>query len=275
MRSYESRAWHMPCRPALGWALIGRRVTLSFVGMHRTASLTLFAHVVNRPDMELDMAALLIGEWERPDIDIAHYTGILDEWASAAAKQVGSGPLGVIHALNGLLFEELGFHPNQDDYYDPRNSFLADVLDRRTGIPITLSIVYMEVARRMGVTVRGVSFPGHFLVRYEAGSEWFILDPFRKGILLGQDALTELLRRSVGEGAELAPELLEPATRARILIRVLSNLAGIYARQGDVLRSIEVLERMLIIEPTSHRLRRALEELQSQALALDGLDGLD
>src|SRR2546430_2404900 len=133
------------------------------------ADLALFAHMLARTDDEIDLAqaALLLAEPEYPGLDIPHYIGVLDRLRAEAARALGGVALGVLAArrLLGLLYEELGFRGNDKDYYDPRNSFLNEVLERRTGIPISLAVVVTEVARRAGVEAQGISFPGHFLVR--------------------------------------------------------------------------------------------------------------
>ncbi|MCG8417396.1 MAG: transglutaminase-like domain-containing protein [Proteobacteria bacterium] len=234
--------------------------------MSGTASQTLFAHIVNRPDdeVELDVAALLIGEWEYERLDVARYLGMLDHIASAAERRVEEArPFDAIRAINRTLFEVQGFRGNLEDYYDPRNSFLCEVLDRRTGIPITLSVLYIEVARRMGVSIRGVSFPGHFLVRYDVGEDSaLIIDPFRSGEIRDAESLQKLLQRASGDDAELTPALLAPVSKKDILVRMLTNLVRIYSRNGDVERSIEALQRVLILEPHNERVEFELDRLR-------------
>jgi regulator of sirC expression with transglutaminase-like and TPR domain len=237
--------------------------------MH-TAGLTLFAHVADRPDenIELDVAALLIAEWEYEDLDISRYLALLDDFAERVQRarerrQEQSFP--EIRALNRTLFHELGFRGNEDDYYDPRNSFLHQVIERRTGIPITLSVVYMEVARRAGVHVDGVSFPGHFLVRHDRGDSAVIIDPFRMGMSLDAAELDALLKRTRGRDAELTVEALAPASKRDILLRMLTNLAHIYRERGDVLRMLEILSRMHVLDRENQGLERELHRLRQRA----------
>ena len=150
--------------------------------MSARLNLTLFAHLCARPETELDLveAALLIAETEHPGLDIARYVRAIDELglgARAAVERAGAGPEARLERAVRYIYEEAGFHGNQDDYYDPRNSFLNDVIDRRTGIPISLAVVLTEVCRRAGVEARGVSFPGHFLVRSPGPSgsaSWYV-----------------------------------------------------------------------------------------------------
>lgn len=241
----------------------------------RTASQTLFAHVVGGPDetMELDVAALLLGDWERERTDIAHYTGLLDRWAQLVVERMVAhqgdqsdpdDPGNQISALNHVLFTELGFRGNETDYYDRRNNFLADVIDRRTGMPIALSVVYVEVARRIGVTVHGVGFPGHFLVRHDGGESVHIIDPFRQGKTVTRDELKEILRMAVGDRVQLTDALLQPTGHRQILSRMLMNLIGTYGREGDVAGCIEALERMRILEPDKPGLGDELDRLYRQ-----------
>ena len=218
--------------------------------MLRTASQTLFAHVVAGPsaDIELDVAALLLGDWERDRTDVAHYTRLLDEWA-ARARELGDDERGPIAALNHLLFHELGFRGNETDYYDRRNNFLADVIERRTGMPIALSVIYVEVARRMPLEVHGVGFPGHFLVRHDDGDGPHIIDPFRKGQKLEWQELERLLHLAVDRRVPLTWSLLQPTDKRQILVRMLLNLVSTYSREGDVHGCIEALERIRILDP--------------------------
>jgi regulator of sirC expression with transglutaminase-like and TPR domain len=211
-----------------------------------TADLALFAHVVSRPEDELDLAqaALLIAEPEYPGLDLPHYLDRLDRLAAAARERIASGQPDLT-SIARFLHEELGFHGNAEDYYDPRNSYLNEVLDRRTGIPITLALVLLEVARRAGVTASGVSFPGHFLVR----SGDTILDPF-DGRPLDLEGLRELQARVTGQVGDPDPELLQPATKRQILSRMLNNLRGIWQSRGDTRRVREVVERLEVLQPT-------------------------
>ena len=230
-----------------------------------SADQIMFAHVVDRSDdnIELDVAALLIGETETQNLDIGHYLSLLDEFAGIAKRGVekASGEsFASIRALNRALFGELGFRGNEDNYYDPRNSFLHDVIDRRIGVPISLSVVYMEVARRIGVHVDGICFPGHFLVRHDQGDTCLILDPFHMGLILDPEQLRERLRRAVGWNATLSPDMFEPAGKRQILTRMLGNLVDIYQRQGDLHRSIAMLERMRILDPNDSVAERELEK---------------
>lgn len=215
-------------------------------------SLTLFSHVAGRPDADLDLAeaSLLIAEPEYPGLDVARYIGILDELGRAAsviAKQTSDRP--AIERVLRFLYEDSRFHGNADEYYDPRNSFLNEVLDRRTGIPISLAVVILEVCKRAGVEAQGVSFPGHFLVRSPAPNGLFIADPF-EGRLLTQADLRGFLARTPGGPRDPDARMLEAATTRQILVRMLQNLRGIYSSRSDRVRERDILERLYILSPT-------------------------
>jgi regulator of sirC expression with transglutaminase-like and TPR domain len=212
----------------------------------------MFAHVAGRPDVEIDLAeaSLLIAEAEYPGLDIRRYIGMLDELgraADAAVKRGSERP--PIERVLRFLYEEAKFRGNADDYYDPKNSFLNDVLERRTGIPISLALVITEVCKRAGVEAQGISFPGHFLVRSPAPNGLFIADPF-EGRLLTQADLRALLARTPGGPRDPDARMLEPATPKQILIRMLNNLRGIYSTRGDSAKERDILERLFILSPT-------------------------
>jgi regulator of sirC expression with transglutaminase-like and TPR domain len=228
--------------------------------MRSRINLTLFAHVVARPDAELDLAeaALLIAEGEYPALDVARYLGVLDDLGRRAAERAqATAPEARIEQIVRWLYGEAGFRGNDGDYYDPRNSFLNDVLDRKTGIPITLALVLTEVCRRAGIEARGVSFPGHFLVRSEVSRGTIIIDPFH-GRLLGREEVRALHARG-GADESGGPDrdqrdpparLLEPATKPQILLRMLNNLRGIYESRSDAAKLRGVLERMHVLAPS-------------------------
>ena len=169
--------------------------------------------------------------------------------------------------LNRVLFEEEGLRGNRDDYYDPRNSFLNDVLDRKLGIPITLSVVYMEVARRIGFPVAGTGMPGHFLLKhYDVLSGEIIIDAFNRGLVLTLgDCHTRLKEIYRGE-LEFKPEFLHPVTHREILTRMLNNLRQIYFTQRDFRKGLLVLDLLLAIPP------RSAEMLRERALVRLNLD---
>ena len=220
-----------------------------------------FAEAVGREDARIELAhtCLMIAQDAYPALDVQRYLGDLERMAlhlRARMPQSGGAEEGIM-ALNEFLFEELGYRGNTDDYYDPRNSYLNDVMDRKTGIPITLSILYMELGRRVGLPLEGVSFPGHFLVRVRVRAGALVLDPFAGGLPQSEAELRERLKRVIPEGvasdvpvAELPlDQFLEPASKRQILARVLRNLKAIYRETDKPERMLEVLNRMLVLMP--------------------------
>ena len=224
-------------------------------------SLERFAREVRREDRDIDLAqaCLLIAQDPYPALDVARY---MDEIERMALRLRADMPESMdleerIVALNEFLYGELGYRGNTREYYDPRNSYLNDVLDRRIGIPITLSVLYMELGRRVGLTVDGISFPGHFLVRVQLRGGLIVLDPFSGGVPQSEADLRARLKRVIPEGvAEDVPvaelpldQFLEPASKRQILMRLLRNLKDIYRKTDKPERQLEVLNRMLAVTP--------------------------
>ena len=210
-----------------------------------------FAELVGAGDDAFDLgeAALLIAAEAYPGLDIGRYVNALDRLAAEAEPIVGSvgAQIERVRKLVEFLSVERRFRGNQDDYYDRRNSFLNEVLERRTGIPITLAVVYVEVARRLGLVVRGVSFPGHFLVKHPGASD-LIIDPFFGQILSVRDC-AQRLRAVLGEHAELEPGHLRIATPKEMLVRILRNLKQIYLQARELEPALACSERILLVEP--------------------------
>jgi regulator of sirC expression with transglutaminase-like and TPR domain len=212
---------------------------------------TLFSHLVARPEAELDLmrAVLLIAEPEYPALDVAAYVEELDRLGALAAQRIASSPgRPALASVIRYLYEELGFRGNTEDYYDPRNSFLNEVIDRRTGIPISLALVLTEICQRVGIEARGVSFPGHFMVRVDIDGDAVFIDPF-DGRLLDRRQIAELHQRATGEEGPIDPRVLAPASKRQVLARILNNLRNIYERAGDRERLLGVLARMQVLRP--------------------------
>jgi len=223
--------------------------------------LQMFEKILSEKEERIDLAraCLMIAEDAYPGLDVERYIGDIERLAirlRARIPQSGGAEERVV-ALNQFLYDDLGYWGNTEDYYDPRNSYLNEVLDRRTGIPITLGIVYMELGRRLGLPLEGVSFPGHFLVRLRLRGGALVLDPFTGGAPQAEDELRRRLERVIPDrargGVPLAElpldEFLEPASNRQILSRVLRNLKGIYREAGKPERVLEVLNRMLVVSP--------------------------
>lgn len=204
-------------------------------------------------DISLTEAALLVASHRYPDIDLPHYFEVIEEFGSVLAARVDSdsGPADRVVALNRYLFDELGFKPNVEDYYDPRNSCLNQVLDRRTGIPITLSLVYIAVGAHVGLTFHGVCYPGHFLVKCALNDGMIILDPFSKGQSLGISDLQNRLRETRGGEVSRAiiAGLLTTASKRAILLRMLRNLKAIYLGSNDLDSAIAIMNWIVAADP--------------------------
>jgi regulator of sirC expression with transglutaminase-like and TPR domain len=216
---------------------------------------------LNASGAELGPAALTIARIEYPALDIQRYLDRLDEMGARASQRLEGATLSssdTIATLNEYLYEEEGFGGNRDQYDDPRNSFLNEVLDRRTGIPITLAVVYLEVARRAGLSITGVNFPGHFLLRAPGGlaGDDLIIDPFHGGALLSEFDCRQLLRNHVGDEAAFDRSLLAPATRHDIVVRMLVNLKRLYVRMRSFPQARFVSTLLLTADPSAvHELR--------------------
>ena len=227
------------------------------------AGLERLAEMLSREDgrIELASACLQIAEDAYPGLDVDGYVGEIERFAKRLRARLAPDAAAEdrVIALNEFLFDDLGFSGNVDDYYDPRNSYLNEVLDRRTGIPITLAVLYMEIGRRIDLPLEGVSFPGHFLVRLPLRRGTLVLDPFSGGVPQSEAELRERLKRVIPRDAaggvpvaELPlDQFLEPASNRQILARVLRNLKGVYREKDDPERLLEVLNRMIIVAPDS------------------------
>lgn len=212
-----------------------------------------FARLMEREDEMIDLAeaALLIARTEYPQLDAAAQLEHLNRLAAQVRVDPAYSASSNIQALNHLLFERENFSGNEEEYDDPRNSYLNDVLERKKGIPITLSLVYVEVARRRGLPVVGVGFPGHFLVKYLTESGDIFIDPYNRGTILSRQHCVERLRTYFGQGAELKPEYLAASTHKQILARMLNNLKGLYSRRQNFLKVLTMIELALSIDPAS------------------------
>ena len=230
-----------------------------------------FAALLCREDFCLAEACLLIAQDAYPDLDIAQYLARIDGLAAKLKSRLSGDafPAQKVAVLNRYLFDELGFCGNADEYYDPRNSYLNQVLERRTGVPITLSILYMEIGQRLGLRLQGVSFPGHFLVKLRVTGGQLVIDPF-----CGSEAqsesdlrarLAQLLPQREADTLPL-PQFLEPATPRQILARVLRNLKGIYLQSEEAQNMLKVMQRMVMVAP------HAAEEVRDRGLAYYKLD---
>jgi regulator of sirC expression with transglutaminase-like and TPR domain len=227
--------------------------------MDSDASLAAFAVAVDRPDDQIHLAhaALLIAAGEQPDLNVDEYLGRLSALAEAAEPvRRADDALGRLHRLREYLFEELGFSGDRKDYFDPRNSHLNEVLNRRLGIPITLSLVLIEVGRRLDLEMEGIGLPGHFITGARIAGEQVLLDPFNRGALLTTESCRELVSHALGRPVRLAPEHFAPVGNRQFLTRMLANLKGVYWRREAWDQVVRVIDRLLVLNPASAGERR-------------------
>jgi regulator of sirC expression with transglutaminase-like and TPR domain len=237
--------------------------------MHYTASSELIETLsvfvgpeVEDEKIDLIRAALMIARAEYPNLDIEAYANRIEELAlRVTALAPDLHPQRTLSALKQVLFEEVKLRGNREDYYDPRNSFLNDVLDRGLGIPITLSIVYMEVARRVGLHLFGVGLPGHFLLkRYNEDGQEMLIDCFNRGdVVSRQDCQSKLDEIYSGE-MKMRPEFLHPIGRRQILMRMLNNLKTVYLSTRNFRKALAIADLILVIYP------RSAEDVKQRAL---------
>jgi regulator of sirC expression with transglutaminase-like and TPR domain len=219
-------------------------------------------------DVNLDQAALELAEVEFPGLAIEPFLELLDSHAAELAGRLTDATSGedFVTAANHYLFEELGFRGNTSNYYDARNSCLNEVLTSRAGIPITLSLVYMEIARRLGKPVRGIGLPGHFVVRYDDGIYSMFIDPFNAGRLLTAEECFTLAREAAGGELELDSRALEPVRKRQILFRMINNLRRAYQTRGSTAKALDILSLLLQANPNSAEeyRQRGLIHLQAE-----------
>lgn len=200
---------------------------------------------LNRSEVEIDLgrAALFVAQTAYPELEVDPQLQLLDNMAAEVASRLPAAryPLRIIQAINGYLFEELGFRGNTKNYYDPCNSFLNDVLSRCTGIPITLAVVYLEIARRIDFPMVGIGMPGHFIVQPDfEGSDIFV-DAFNGGeVLFAEDCRQKLMQIYQQEIPTLTPALLPPVNKKQIVARMLNNLRVIYLDRRDMERALVI-----------------------------------
>ena len=220
--------------------------------------------------MPLAEAALLMACEEYPHLSLPPYLEDLDRMAARTRERIGpeATPLETIAGLNHVLFGEFGFCGNTAHYDDPRNSFLNEVIERRTGIPITLSAIYIAVADRLNFTIDGVGLPGHFVVRHRWDCGEVFLDPFNKGARLTQGELEDLTRRA-GAGTAVEP-WLRRATNRQILTRMLNNLKTIYINAGIFDKALSMIDLMMMTDPAAVGLYRQRGLLRLQVRQFEG-----
>lgn len=212
-----------------------------------------FALEMSLPDQEIDLAraALYIAQEENPSLEVDYYLKQLDQWAAQVRSllPVERYPMRVLQGINEILYEELGFRGNEEDYYDPRNSFLDQVMEQRVGIPISLALVYLEVSRRLDFPMVGIGMPGHFLIRPEFEDAGIFVDAFHQGEILFPQDCQDRLQQVFAQPIDLQPEFLEAVSKREFLARMLTNLKLIYINHQDLERALGVIERLLLVFP--------------------------
>ena len=213
-------------------------------------ALQAWADLVRPGEREPDLAvgALALARVEDPNLIVEHHLKCLDELAARSGAASIADRVRALHRLREFLFDEEGFRGNADDYYDPANSCLNRVLERKLGIPITLSVVLMEVARRVGLDVRGIGLPGHFIVGATVGADTVLLDPFDGGAILTQETAADAVARALGRRVQLTADHFAASTCRQILTRMLLNLKGAYVRREEWAKGLAVVDRLLVLE---------------------------
>lgn len=212
-----------------------------------------FADRVKAPEERIDMvdAALLVARTAFPDLDPTRYTALLDQWADRLRRRIepAASAGDILRELNRIVFDEEGLRGDEDNYFDPQNSFLNRVLDRRLGIPITLCLVYSEVGRRAGFPVHGIALPGHFITGLFHTSGILFIDPFHRGTILTESECRQMVIARYGPETVLAPDWKVPAGSRMILVRLLRNLKAIYRHLGQDLQAFEMIQWILAVDP--------------------------
>lgn len=249
-----------------------------------------FYQEVQQPDKQINLerAALYIAQEEYLDLDVDEYLNALDTMADDIREQlpIESYPLKILKTINHYLYENLGFAGNIEDYYDPRNSFLNDVIDRRTGIPITLSLVYLAIAQRLDFPMVGIGMPGHFLIRPIQEDMDIFVDAFSQGEILFPQDCQDRLNQMSGQSVEMQPQFLAAVTSRQFLARMLTNLKATYLNRGEMEKVLAAIERILLLFPNAafelrdrgilyFRMNRWIEARQDLEAYLDALPMAD
>lgn len=213
-----------------------------------------FAEEVGKEDFHLARACLLLAQDERPGVDPDAYLRRFAPWADEVGRRAASE--GMPAALRGVLALQVGFRGNAEEFYDPENAYLDRVLDTRFGIPITLSVVYLEIARRLGKPLVAVGMPGHFLVRHEET----LIDPFHGGRVVTEEDCARIVDAIYGGRMTFSRDMLRPTPDRDVLARVITNLKAVYAQRGDTARAIRAVDHLLQVNPM------AFEEFRDRGL---------
>lgn len=218
-----------------------------------------FMQLIQQPEAQIDLAeaALTIALEESPDLDVAEYLNALDTMGNELRERTGNEryPLRILRSINAYLYDDLGFAGNVDNYYDPRNSLLNEVIDHRLGIPITLALVYLELARRIDFPMVGIGMPGHFLLRPERPDMEIFVDAFHRGEILFVEDCQERLNQIYGS-MPLQLTHLQPFGKRLYLGRVLTNLKMTHWQRGQLTAALAAVDRLLLLFPEAPTERR-------------------
>jgi regulator of sirC expression with transglutaminase-like and TPR domain len=211
-----------------------------------------FQQLVTLPDAAIPLAeaALIMACEEYPQLELSPYLELLDHIAGVVKQKLSpsDSPLHTVEKINTVLFDIFEFRGNSEEYYDPRNSFFNDVLDRRIGIPITLSTLYIEISKRLSFPIAGVGMPGHFMVKYTNRQEEFFIDPYNRGEILTHEDCRKKLHERYGDAIEFNDRLLARATNRQILWRMLNNLKDIYVKGHVIDKCLLIVDMMLMVD---------------------------
>jgi regulator of sirC expression with transglutaminase-like and TPR domain len=211
-----------------------------------------FVEMARTPDREIDLieGSLVIALEDDPGVDIDRHLGHVNEWSGAVRDRLeGSRDVErIVDAINRVLFDEEGFHGENEDYYDPRSALLSETLEKHAGLPISLSVLYIEISRRVGAEVSGVSLPGRFLVKFSGAFGIIVVDPYDGGRVLTNFELQKLLDGVYGGGVQLREHHLRSFSPKEILARELAHLKSAYLAQHDLARAAASIDRLLILD---------------------------
>ena len=239
-----------------------------------------FREIAELPEERIDLveASLVIALEDRPGLEISHYLNDVGTWSSAVRERLeGSRDVDrIVDSINRILFDEEGFHGEDEDYYDPRSALLNELLDTHAGTPITLSILYLELTRRAGFEAAGISLPGRFLVKFTGDFGQIVVDPYDGGRILSTMELQKILDSVYGGGVQLREHHLRSLTRREIVARELAHLKSAYLAQHDLARAAASADRLLILDdrdPFELRDRAALAmQMHAYAVAIECLE---
>jgi regulator of sirC expression with transglutaminase-like and TPR domain len=248
--------------------------------IHPAAARQRFREIAALPEPRVDLveASLLIAAEDQPGVDVDRHLREVDAWSAAVASRLrGSHDVErVVEAINRQLFDEEGFHGEDDDYYDPRSALVSEMLERHAGLPITLSILYLELTRRIGAEASGIALPGRFLVKFSGFFGEIVVDPFDGGRVVTPVELQKLLDQVYGGGVRLREHHLRSFSRREILARELAQLKAAYLAQHDIERAAASVDRLLILDerdPYEMRDRASLAmQMHAYALATECLE---